>query len=347
MTAFRTKGLRKLIAALIANTAGELRLAVAYWGDGAIEQLALGDAPANSRRVLLSFLSGGSNPREVAKLEQIADVRHLTDLHAKVYIGDNDLFVGSANASDNGLLWTHGIGALHEAGIQSADNGLREDACRWFDALWQQARPISDADRKKAAEAWEARIHARAGARARAASVVSISSVPPAALQDRGIYVTWYLDTELTEKGEAQKKRHFKANSLASDEWDVFEGTKNRLEQECPEGGFLIKVWEHEGGFEVSPWFWEVVKPYAIEAISGTNRHIVVLRRHKQVSVPGVGMVRLTSADRRAISKMVVNLGPPPKRWKTIPVTQLFENHQGEQGKHRRIAGPPIGKKTG
>ena len=89
----------------IASRTGEVLAAVAYWGSGASDRTALTqhDRPVNVR-VICDLLSGACNPAEIEVLRKLGvTVKTLDRLHAKVWIGGNDVIVGSANASRNGL----------------------------------------------------------------------------------------------------------------------------------------------------------------------------------------------------------------------------------------------------
>ena len=90
---------------MIASRTGEVMAAVAYWGSGAAERTGLTqhNRPA-SVRVICDLLSGACNPAEIEALRALGvTVKTLDRLHAKVWIGEDDVIVGSANASRNGL----------------------------------------------------------------------------------------------------------------------------------------------------------------------------------------------------------------------------------------------------
>src|SRR5262245_2159208 len=78
----------------------QARCAVAFWGRG---------APQNFRhpkgvRIVCNLAQGATNPAASAELQRRgADVRQCDVLHAKVYLGQTNAVVTSANASTNGL----------------------------------------------------------------------------------------------------------------------------------------------------------------------------------------------------------------------------------------------------
>jgi HKD family nuclease len=77
---------------------------VAFWGQGALKALGL-DQAQRKVRILLDLSAGATNPQVVRELLALhpEKVRNIPRLHAKTYIGENEITVGSANASANGL----------------------------------------------------------------------------------------------------------------------------------------------------------------------------------------------------------------------------------------------------
>jgi hypothetical protein len=114
-----------------------LALAVAYWGAGAFEKLGIsGDKEV---RILCDLLSLGCNPYEIEKAlaapyAPAVKVRHVPRLHAKVYLSEEAVIVGSANASTNGL-GDH-PGANVEAAIHTSDGSASAGARTWFENIW-------------------------------------------------------------------------------------------------------------------------------------------------------------------------------------------------------------------
>ena len=121
---------------------GDVACAVAFWGNGA-ESLFPNPA-ARQIRVICNLKMGGTNPGVIKTLRQNGvDVRQSDNLHAKVYIGNTEAVVTSANASINGL----GLeGTEVEGWIEAGVFVNRDDALRWFDRQWEECRAISPAD---------------------------------------------------------------------------------------------------------------------------------------------------------------------------------------------------------
>ena len=130
--------------------------AVAFWGAGAAGKLHQGGQ--GEFRAICNLASGGTNPFEIRKLNR-KNIRQSDTLHAKVYIGSQNVIVGSANISANGLGF-EGIEQARwtEAGTLAHDTAA---ALEWFDKLWNEAREIMESDLKEAEKVWNRRQKAR------------------------------------------------------------------------------------------------------------------------------------------------------------------------------------------
>ncbi|NYE28532.1 hypothetical protein HDE78_001484 [Rhodanobacter sp. K2T2] len=182
---------------------GKLDIAVAFWGNGAVKELKL-DAAEGPLRVLLDLSAGASNPDEVERLIAIpgAEVLHLPRLHAKAFISENGVLVGSANASANGL-GSEGTEATrwHELGILSDDPSAIASAQQWFERKWEAGRSITPALLKKARENWKERQRLRPKATAKSGKILAAAIADPDAFKNRGVYVVISIDP-LGTKGE-------------------------------------------------------------------------------------------------------------------------------------------------
>ncbi|TBZ47763.1 phospholipase D family protein [Rhizobium leguminosarum] len=134
-------------------------LVVAFWGNGAIERLGL-DKPWISLRIVCNLESGACNPAEITRLQAIPNVEVRTDwrLHGKVYLTPDSVFLGSSNASSNGLV-VEGAAALGwaEANIESSDPNLLAEIASWCGTRFEQAVPIDDGMLDLARASWSAR----------------------------------------------------------------------------------------------------------------------------------------------------------------------------------------------
>lgn len=134
--------------------ATKAKLAVAYWGKGAADLLGLSKLRSRAQIVCDAF-SGACNPDELSVLIEKHDVKYLSDLHAKVYITDRAIVVGSANASINGLMQEGGEANRHEASVSCADEALRVTGEEWFDRTFAKAQRVDPTIIEKIRPIWK------------------------------------------------------------------------------------------------------------------------------------------------------------------------------------------------
>lgn len=135
------------------------RLAVAFWGAGAISRLGL-DRSGLSAQVLCNLDSGACNPAELRKIRELPgiSIRSHPSLHAKVYWTPEGAVLGSSNASTNGLaLEGDAASGWAEANVRLADRGVLQEIEVWFDRLFAAGYVISEADLNRAEEIWQER----------------------------------------------------------------------------------------------------------------------------------------------------------------------------------------------
>ena len=147
----------------ISRRPGKLRAAVAYWGDGATERIGLSEREnPEQAQIICDLLSGSCNPGEITALMQRGiRVKMLDRLHAKVWINGNEVILGSANASRNGLPVTDEDArqANIEAAFLSGDPSLSREVTKWFKNQWRLASEIDDDRLAQAGELWKRRRH--------------------------------------------------------------------------------------------------------------------------------------------------------------------------------------------
>src|SRR5262249_43782149 len=99
---------------------------------------------------------GGSNPKELEALgaPKNKNLKHIQGLHAKTYLSDGGLIVCSANASNNGVGFVN-VPRLIEAGVfHPAQSEVYKSASRWFDAIWETAKPVDEGGLALARRSW-------------------------------------------------------------------------------------------------------------------------------------------------------------------------------------------------
>lgn len=139
---------------------GELLAAVAYWGKGAGHETGIRtrEQPA---RILCDLLSGSCNPEEIVRLKSCRNVgiKHRDNLHAKVWTIGNEILVGSANASMNGLGFAQ-TGPSIEAAIHLSNAEIARSVQGWFNQQWHRAKCIDDRLLQVARFRWNRKQHA-------------------------------------------------------------------------------------------------------------------------------------------------------------------------------------------
>lgn len=130
------------------------RIAVAYWGAGAVERLGISELRNKDVQIACDLRSGGCNPDEVKRLLEIGadQVRTCDRLHAKVWLTDGGAVIGSSNASANGLGYegdeTRG---LIEANVLIEDSAVLTAMSEWFqERVWNNSSKITPQDLERA-----------------------------------------------------------------------------------------------------------------------------------------------------------------------------------------------------
>jgi hypothetical protein len=164
----RENGLPSRFRAMVKES-DAIRIAVPFWGEGAIKSLAIGGA--RNVRILCNLSSGACNPYVIddllklgrARTDRRPVVRTNPRLHAKIYAGSDIVIVGSSNASANGLSICSGgepaRSGWYEANVVTDEEVLVSAANDFFEELWdmnetkQVTKPMLDA----AKNAWNTR----------------------------------------------------------------------------------------------------------------------------------------------------------------------------------------------
>ncbi|MHB1798530.1 MAG: phospholipase D family protein [Vulcanimicrobiaceae bacterium] len=195
------------LANWVKDSEGPIDLAVAFWGEGAIDELGLTNAKRRMR-ILLDLSMGGTNPdvvKAMMKLPHLQVMQH-PKLHAKTYISGRGVVIGSANASANGL-GVEGSEATrwHELGCLIYDDHVVQDTKQWFELKWAAAKPISITDLKKAERTWAERQRLRPKVDSKIRDILAAATANPSAFRNRGIYVDITTE-EWDAKGDADAK---------------------------------------------------------------------------------------------------------------------------------------------
>lgn len=180
------------------RTSAKSRLAVAFWGDGACEKL---DLNADTVSVICNLSMGGTNPHEIVEMQRLGiTVKQCDGLHAKVYLFDNGVLIGSSNASSNGLSFQDDEGPNWiEANVFSDDPDLIASASNWMAML--PTREITRNDIATAIEIWERRRATIAGTVNGGRSIVETMRDAPTTFDGKNVFVCFY-SQEMNKEGE-------------------------------------------------------------------------------------------------------------------------------------------------
>ncbi|MBX9664425.1 hypothetical protein [Novosphingobium sp.] len=220
--------------------------AVAYWGKGAVELLGLGSW-ARGSRIFCDAFSGACNPSTLRQLFDLGvEIWDCPGLHAKVYLTDQVLFSGSANASANGLGREDDELKLGlEAGLLTHDPALIGKAEEWLHGIIGRSSRLKPDQLAKIEEAWRARRNQRPmPTKLRALEDVLLGQSE--VLSDRRIFLCVFTEVEPPkERWDVYHKQGYNEPALEEDgqvpffwdahKWDV-------------RSGDLILSYHHTGG---------------------------------------------------------------------------------------------------
>jgi hypothetical protein len=198
-----------------------LDMAVAFWGAGSIEELGL-DKRKKPFRVLLDLSAGATNPWVVKTLLDLQPegVRHVHRLHAKAYIGEKEVVIGSANASANGL-GSEGTEATRwtELGMLTNDKKMMKDTAAWFEFLWDGAKKPRPAKIQKAKAAWLINQKKRPRDPAKGKEIFAAAIANPSRFKNIGFWVV-VSTSEFTDLGQEDYEELKEKKNKAVDCWE-------------------------------------------------------------------------------------------------------------------------------
>ncbi|MGR3460941.1 MAG: phospholipase D family protein [Roseovarius sp.] len=121
----------------------DARCAVAFWGTGAAYEVFGGEfEQRDDVKIICDISMGGTNPLTLRQLGAPENkyLKYKDNLHAKTYLSEEGLIVGSANASSNGIGRSRRPAGLVEAGsFFPAGSPEWQEARNWFCSLWDEA----------------------------------------------------------------------------------------------------------------------------------------------------------------------------------------------------------------
>lgn len=304
----------------------DLRCAVAFWGDGAVKSLfQQGRVPADARLICDIFM-GGTNPRELEALGAPTNVglAHIRGLHAKVYLSDRGLIVGSANASNNGIGFLDVAGLVEAGTFHEVGSDAYSGASDWFNATWNRSRLIGPDELELARAAWRRRKASTRAAPSPAADPKSLlQSVLAAPSSFRGVGFVFSSGTSTA----AHRKEGADAMVVEDDDRDnpLLSKQSRKALREWPLGNLFsdwsaedISAWPlrfvcaHQGSRGgIGYWFYERTHPVMVDDDRGNvfATKAVGLRRELGFQHGGKAMAATDSDRLRAIFEAVEQEG--------------------------------------
>jgi hypothetical protein len=296
--------IKKKVVSLL-SCEGPIRIAVAYWGSGALKLLNL-DPRRADLQILCCLKSGTSDPAIIRQFAKGA--RQIDNLHAKVFWTNNGAIVGSANASANGLPEQEKIaGSLIEAGVYLDDKDEVARIRYWFDNLYENAKVITEADLKKAAQDRAARLGKNVPKRP---FLAALQSNPSEFSQQR---ISFYLYKEFWDEVEKKAvmkdaREHPEAMNKAygdfPEEFDFYTFYRKPSRDYFPAGSILIEGLYTNG--KISKNHFYIRKTFHDVSLRKTTGHgqtmwwMPVLQRKRDIQTFNYD---LTAEDKAVISK--------------------------------------------
>lgn len=250
---------------------GELLAAVAFWGKGAGQETGITER-AQPTKILCDLLSGACNPVEIELLmDSGVEVKYRPQLHAKVWMNGNEVVVGSANASMNGLGFET-AGPNIEAAVYLCDDKFAGDVREWFTREWSLAECV-DAELLQAAEELWNRTQNSVGAIMKCRMTAYEQSELSQEARDRFDQIACYIydEDELAQiRARAEQHGTHPADETCYELWPN--------DMPSPTGTVYMDYSRdgNDGGFEFGG-FWEVIHNERIEE----NGHTLCLLRER------------------------------------------------------------------
>jgi hypothetical protein len=266
-------------------------LAVAFWGEGAIDELGLRGRLDRPTTILCNLRTGGTNPSVIEQLLALATkasgkwtVRQDDHLHAKVYLFDDAVVLGSSNVSANGLAFEgRELSGWTEANVLIHDTAFIDGIRGWLKPL--RGVQITHADIAFAVEARSRTRSSLTMPMSRGRSLLDALRNEPEMFRRVPGYLTFY-DTDLSSEARDVQKR---LQSELGDEVSIFEEWPD-----LPSTGVLVCFWHDTGSFRFEG-VWER-REKASDVATGTGRSIQVIWRSRGV----LGLSPFTRRDREA-----------------------------------------------
>ncbi len=279
------------------NTSTTAKLAVAFWGSGAITNLGL-DRDDLDVEVICNLDSGACNPIEIdalRRLRPLVPVRSDPRLHGKVYWTPNGVVLGSSNASTNGLAVEMGLSGWAEANIFSNDPKLIEASYLWFETRRRDAYEINDEQIALATKIWKDRARTAPTGTQLGLDLGAVVRGNPAHPAWPSVKLAVYSE-DLSDEGKAALNKERRESPILRS-MDAYE----RWHNEIHAGDWLLDFYIEHGQGEFQG-YWHVPTP-KIE-----SKLLTYVSKRSAINLAGLGVLKLTKADKTKLERAAPRL---------------------------------------
>jgi hypothetical protein len=279
----------------IFGVAKEAKIAVAFWGRGAVQALGI-DRSDLEAEIVCNLDSGACNPSEIGKLRELRPhipVRSDPRLHGKLYWTPRGVVIGSSNASTNGLAVEDGLAGWAEANVFSDDQRLIDDALAWFEARKDSSYEITDAHLHLARQIWEQRSESAPPGLKLAGDLGGAVRMTPERDIWRRVKLAIY-----SEDLSAEGKRRMKADQRDNPSLKAFASYED-WQDAIDAGDWILDFWLNNQRAEFGG-YWSV--PH--EKLE--NELLTYVREKPCLTMPGFGTLNLSVSDQRDLEVSVL-----------------------------------------
>lgn len=281
------------IRSLIGN-ASKTKIAVAFWGIGAVERLGL-DGDGVDAEIICNLDSGACNPAEIERLLGLPGVRlraHAS-LHAKVYWTAGGAVLGSSNASTNGLaLASDAAGAWSEANVRLDREDILDQIERWFDEEFENGYEIQPEDLDRAKLLWRRRAAIAPPGQRLNGSLLELFAKAPKHPSWKSVKVAYCLDPLDDDQdrrfNETIKEGILPSNLSAYGDWNDY----------IAPGDWVVDFDMDEQTNAKFSGIWRAL-PREID-----HYDLRFVYKVKTISLPGFGRIRISDADRKSLRRI-------------------------------------------
>lgn len=291
-----------VVEELLTNN-NEACFAVAFWGKGAKKALGIKAGMKGHLKIICNLKSGACNPDEVRALMMCAEVRMHPQLHAKIYWTPSAVVVGSSNASTNGLVVEDsGLKGWLEGNLLTDDGDVLRNIKAHLEAMWKEAKEISPDDLAIAQAQWDERTKLRPPLQpvSRRSLLAAYREVPsdPRWKKVKLVVYRHGLDTQSQQtlkafKEDTQNKKANKKDKLNIKNAWGYQGFDGKFKKE----DWIVDI-DARNPDKPIVFGCAEIGSRLIKINQNNNSPLHIAFRSPKISLPGLGFLKLTSAEK-------------------------------------------------